>query len=155
MDYSIAPVLQLYPILFRGHHQPNPPGEPQSASSDPSWLYWYGQLSTCLPQPWPVTLLHSYRFIVLMLLPFYIESNHNTTRLSRWLGSNLSHSTMKILAIWGLHCVIIRTFQLRFVAISYGNNSTKWGKQGRVPKFVEIVSGCFYRQIAAPVKKKK
>jgi len=35
------------------------------------------------------------------------------------------------------------------------DNMTKWGKQGRVPKFVEIVSGCFYRQIAAPVKKKK
>jgi hypothetical protein len=35
------------------------------------------------------------------------------------------------------------------------DNMTKWGQQGRVPKYLEIVSGCIYRQIAAPVKKKK
>ena len=32
---------------------------------------------------------------------------------------------------------------------------TKWGEQGRVSKYLEIVSGCMYRQIAAPVRKKK
>ncbi|HXZ94621.1 MAG TPA: hypothetical protein VEG28_01760 [Dehalococcoidia bacterium] len=35
------------------------------------------------------------------------------------------------------------------------DNMTKWGEQGRVPKYLEIVSGCIYRQIVAPVKKKK
>jgi hypothetical protein len=34
-------------------------------------------------------------------------------------------------------------------------NMAKWGQQGRIPGYLEIVSGCFYRQIAAPVKKKR
>lgn len=33
-------------------------------------------------------------------------------------------------------------------------NMAKWGQRGRIPGYLEIVSGCFYRQIAAPVKKK-
>ena len=49
----------------------------------------------------------------------------------------------------------VETKDILQTMVILNDNMTKWGKQGRVPKFVEIVSGCFYRQIAAPVKKKK
>jgi hypothetical protein len=35
------------------------------------------------------------------------------------------------------------------------DNMTKWGEQGRLPKYLEVVSGCVYRQVAATVRKKK
>jgi hypothetical protein len=35
------------------------------------------------------------------------------------------------------------------------DNMTKWGEQGHISKYLEIVSGCIYRLVAPTVKKKK
>jgi hypothetical protein len=49
----------------------------------------------------------------------------------------------------------VETKDIMQTMVTLNDNMTKWGEQGRLPKYLEIVSGCFYRQIAAPVKKKR
>jgi hypothetical protein len=34
-------------------------------------------------------------------------------------------------------------------------NMVKWGEQGRLSKYLEIVSGCMYRQMGTTIQKKK
>jgi hypothetical protein len=49
----------------------------------------------------------------------------------------------------------VETKDILQTMVTLNENMTKWGKQGRLPKHLEIVSGCFYRQVAATVRKKK
>ena len=49
----------------------------------------------------------------------------------------------------------IETKDIMQTMVALNENMTKWGERGRLSEHLKIVSGCFYRQIAAPVKKKK
>ena len=49
----------------------------------------------------------------------------------------------------------VETKDILQTMVTLNENMAKWGKQGRLPEYLEIVSGCFYRQVAAPVRKKK
>jgi hypothetical protein len=48
----------------------------------------------------------------------------------------------------------IETKDISQTMLAFKEGMGKWGKAGRLSKDLEIASACFYRQIAAPVKKK-